>query len=98
MAERWPRLRGLRALVEEVVDQGTAAVGKAHLGTTGRTFSVLAYVPPIAGPVNVVRIVYQGSTDATYRVVRAVNYGVGRVLEASIDVADAVIKDEKGDP
>ena len=98
MPERWPRLRGLCALVEEVVDQGTAAVGKAHLGTASRTFSILGAVPPIAGPVRVVRIVYEGSTDATYRAVRAVNYGVGRVLESSIDVADAVIKDETDGP
>lgn len=93
MAERWPRLRGLRALVEEVVDQGTAAVGRAHLGTTGRTFTILEHVPPIAAPVRVVRIVYEGATGATYDAVRAVNYGVGRVLEASIDVADAVTRD-----
>ena len=42
------RLRGLRALIEDAVDQGASAVERVHRATASRPFDVLDHVAPIA--------------------------------------------------
>ena len=87
--ERWRRLRGLRALVEEAVLHGSKAVEKVHRETANRTFDILEAIEPIALPAKVVHTVHDVSVATTYGAIRAVNKVVGKGLEVALDVAEA---------
>ena len=83
------RLRGLRALVQDVVEHGSKAVEEVHKATAARTFFVLEAIPPIAKPAKVIHAVHDASLTGIYGVIRAVNRVVGKGLEVALDVADA---------
>lgn len=85
------QLRGLRALVGDAVEHGSAAVQKVHLATTDRTFRVLEAIPPIAAPVRLVHVVHDTSVTSVYALVRIVSRVVGKAL-------DVVIDETHGDP
>ncbi|MBX3189960.1 MAG: hypothetical protein KF819_23245 [Labilithrix sp.] len=87
------RLRGLRALVEDIVEHGSKSVEEVHKATAARTFDVLEAIPPIATPAKVVHVVHDASVTSVYTMIRVVNKVVGKTLEVAIDVAEAV-KDE----
>ena len=82
------RLRGLRALVEDVVDHGSKAVQDVHLATAARTFFVLEAIPPIAKPARVIHGVHDLWVSGVYGTIRACNKVVGKTLEVALDVAD----------
>jgi hypothetical protein len=83
------RLRGLRALVQDVVEHGSKAVEEVHKATAARTFFVLEAIPPIAKPAKVIHVVHDASLTGIYGVIRAVNRVVGKGLEVALDVADS---------
>lgn len=82
------RLRGLRALVEDVVEHGSKAVEEVHKATAARTFVVLEAIPPIATPAKVVHVVHDASLTGIYGIIRVVNRVVGKTLDVAIDVAE----------
>jgi hypothetical protein len=82
------RLRGLRALVEEVVEHGSKAVEEVHKATAARTFFVLEAIPPIAKPARLVHTVHDVWVSGVYGTIRACNKVLGKTLEVAIDVAD----------
>jgi hypothetical protein len=88
------RLRGLRALVEEVVEHGSKAVEDVHKATAARTFFVLEAIPPIARPARVVHTVHDLWVSGVYGTIRVCNKVVGRTLEVALDMAD----DDAGEP
>ena len=82
------RLRGLRALLEDAVKQGSIAIERVQIETAARTFAVLEAIPPIAGPSKVVRVLHNSTVSAVHLVIREVNHVVGVTLDAALDVAE----------
>ncbi|MDP2314733.1 MAG: hypothetical protein Q8P41_17650 [Pseudomonadota bacterium] len=82
------RVRGLRALVEDVVEHGTTAVERVHLTLAARPFAVLQAIPPLAAPSRDVHVAYEAWVSGVYGMVRVGNRVVGRVAEAVIDLAE----------
>lgn len=79
------RLLGLRALLEDAVEHGSAAVERVHRETADRTFAVLEAIPPVAGPARVVRDVHGVVLTGVYGSIRLVNRAVGAVLTTVIE-------------
>jgi hypothetical protein len=88
------RLRGLRALLEDAVDQGTSAVERVHKATAARPFDVLDHVPVVAPVARGVRVVHDATVAGVYEAIRQVNHLVGVTLAVAIDV----LEDAPGEP
>ncbi len=88
------RLRGLRALLEDAVDQGTSAVERVHRATAARPFAILDEIPPIAVPARGVRVVHDATVSVVYESIRQVNRLVGATLALAIDAVDAATTEE----
>lgn len=82
------RLRGLRALVQDVVEHGTTAVESVHKATAARTFVVLEALPPIAKPARVVHTVHDAWLSGVYGAIRVCNKLIGKTLEVALEVAE----------
>jgi hypothetical protein len=82
------RLRGLRALVEDVVEHGSKAVEDVHKATAARTFFVLEAIAPIAKPARMVHTVHDVWLSGIYGTIRVCNKVLGKTLEVAIDVAE----------
>jgi hypothetical protein len=88
------RLRGLRALLEQVVEHGTTAVERVHMATAARPFDILAHIPPVAPGARGVRLVHDATVAGVYETIRQVNRLVGATLAVAIDVAEQVAEAE----
>jgi hypothetical protein len=84
----WKRWRGLRALVEAVVDQGASAVERVHLATAARPFTILEQLPAVKDPAQVAHEVHDTVVLGAYTSVRIVNHWVGKALDAALDLAE----------
>jgi hypothetical protein len=82
------RLRGLRALLEDMVEHGTSAVERVHRATAARPFDVLDHEPPIAPAARGVRVIHDATVAGVYETIRQVNHLVGVTLSAVIDLCD----------
>ncbi len=83
------RLRGLRALVTDVVVHGSAAVEKVHLATAGRTFRVLEALPPaVAEPTRLIHGAHDAIVSGVYTIVRATTTVVGTVVDIGLSAAE----------
>jgi hypothetical protein len=83
------RLRGLRALVEDVVEHGSTAVQSVHLALAARPFAVAEAIPPLATPARAAHAVYDLYVSGIYAGVRIGNRVVGKVLAVTLDVVEA---------
>jgi hypothetical protein len=91
------RLRGLRALLEDMVEHGTSAVERVHRATAARPFDVLDHVSPIAPAARGVRVIHDATVAGVYEAIRQVNHLVGVTLSAVIDLCDEGTRgDERG--
>ena len=79
------RLLGLRALLQDVVEHGSAAVERVHRETADRTFAVLEAIPPVAGAARVAHGVHGAVLTGVYGSIRLVNRAVGAVLTTVIE-------------
>jgi hypothetical protein len=84
----WKRWRGLRELVEAVVEEGASAVERVHLATARRPFAILEQLPAVKEPVQVVHEVHDTVVLGAYTSVRLVNRWVGKALEAALELAE----------
>jgi hypothetical protein len=84
------RLRGLRALLEDVVEHGTTAVERVHMATAARPFDILD-LTPIAPAARGVREIHDATVAGVYETIRQVNHLVGATLSAAIDLYDAEV-------
>jgi hypothetical protein len=82
------RIRGLRALLEAAVDEGTSAVERVHRATAARPFDVLDHVPGVAPVARGVRVVHDTTVTTVYEAIRQINHLVGVTLDAAIDLAE----------
>lgn len=83
--KRW---KGLAALVTDAVVHGATAVEKVHLATSQRPFDILARIPVVSVPSQVVRVVHDVSTKAVYASIRGVTRVAGKSVELALDIAD----------
>jgi len=79
------KLKGLIALIGEVVEHGSTAVEKVHLATAGRTFAVVEMVPGIEGTAKLVHEVHDLSVSAVYAGVRGTSAVITQILGAVVD-------------
>jgi hypothetical protein len=86
----YSRLRGLRALVEDVVEHGSSAVERVHLATAARPFVVLEHIPATATVARGVHVAHDTVATTVYRTIRAANRLVGTVAGVAIDMAEAL--------
>jgi hypothetical protein len=84
------RLRGLRALLEDVVEHGTTAVERVHKATAARPFDILD-LTPVAPVARGVREIHDATVAGVYETIRQVNHLVGATLSAAIDLYDAEV-------
>ncbi len=92
------RLRGLRALLEDVVEHGTTAVERVHRATAARPFDVLDHIPPVAPAARGVRLIHDATVAGVYETIRQVNRLVGITLAAAIDLYDPEGDEAGADP
>lgn len=98
MTRKLSRLRGLTDLLIDGVEHGSRAVEKVHLATAERWFGLVAAVPPLDEPTNVVRAVHDTSVRGVHGTVRLVTRGVGAVLGAAITLAEQVEQAKQAEP
>ena len=82
------RLRGLRALVQDVVEHGSSAIERVHLATARRPFAVLESIPGVAPPARLVHAVHDVSVAGVYATIRLVNRAVGASVELALDAVE----------
>jgi hypothetical protein len=82
------KLKGLKALIQDAVEQGASAVERVHLGTAKRPFTVLKSIAPIEKPVENIEAVHDAIVSGTYASVRAVTRVAGKVLDTALDALD----------
>lgn len=80
--------RGLRALLEDAVEQGASAVERVHVATAKRPFEILKRLPPIGKWVEGVEAVHDTIVAGAYGSVRVVNRVVGKALDVALDAFD----------
>ncbi|WP_373045404.1 hypothetical protein [Vulgatibacter sp.] len=78
--------RGLQALVQEAVDQGSRAIEQVQLETAKRPFRVLEQLPAIGPVAGVVHAAHTISVMTSHAIVRTVNEAAGAALAQVIDV------------
>jgi hypothetical protein len=81
------RVQGLRALLQDAVEHGSAAVERVHRQTADRTFTAIELIPRVAGAARVVRGIHGVALSGVYGSVRVVNRAVGAALAAVIEQA-----------
>jgi hypothetical protein len=91
------RLKGLRALITDAVEQGTSAVERVHKATAARPFDILDKIPPVAPGARGVRIIHDATVAGVYETIRQVNRLVGASLSAALDVIEDVSSDDKAE-
>ncbi len=89
MSKNIRMLKGLKALVQDAVEQGSRAVEKIQLETARRPFVVLEHIPAIAGPAKVVHMIHDASVGVTHAMIRGITALVGKTLDVALDVAVA---------
>jgi hypothetical protein len=83
--KRW---RGLRALLETAVEEGSSAVERVHMATARRPFEILKQIPPIERPVRDIQTVHDAVVSGVYNAIRSVNHLVGEGLDGVLTLLD----------
>lgn len=84
------RLRGLVALVSDVVEHGSRAVEEVHASTASRAFGLVELAPSTRAHVRAVRVVHDAGVSLSYESVRFVTRGARVALCLALDVAEHV--------
>ncbi|MCP3143690.1 hypothetical protein [Pyxidicoccus xibeiensis] len=84
--KRW---RGLKALVQDVVDRGATAVEGVHRRTSAVPFRLLRRIRPLEAPVGRVQALHDLALSTSYGMVRLVNRVVGKTADVALDVLEA---------
>jgi hypothetical protein len=83
--KRW---KGLKALVQDAVENGASAIERVHLETAKRPFAALKMVPPIEKPVEGIQTLHDTIVSGVYGTVRVVTRAVGKGLDAALDALE----------
>lgn len=82
------RLRGLKALVQDAVDQGSRAVERLQKETMRRPLEIIAQIPPLEVPGKGILEIHDLAVTNTHAVVRVVNRVVFDTMGVLIDIAE----------
>lgn len=80
--------KGLSALVVDAVVHGSEAVERMQRGLVATPFEVLEQIPPLVGPMKLVRTVHDLALTTTHGTIRLTAKAVGTVVAAGIDLAE----------
>jgi hypothetical protein len=83
--KRW---RGLRALIGDAVEHGSAAIERVHLETARRPFAILEQVPGIGERAHTIHQIHDGVVSTVYATIRDVNRALGDAIDAALDQLD----------
>ncbi len=78
------RLDAYRALLQDAVEEGTAAVQQIHEELASRPYDFVELVSPLRRPAQLVRAAHFAAVRGVYQAIRGVNRVVGVALRASI--------------
>jgi len=85
------RIKGVLSLATDAVEHGSRAIEKVHRATADRPFGALTKLPaPLAVPARGVKLVHDVSLTAVYGSIRIVNQGVAAMVDAGLDLVDAM--------
>ena len=79
------RLRGAKALVRDVVDQGSRAVERLQKETARRPLELIARIPPLQVPAEGILEIHDMAVSNTHAMIRLVNRVVVDTLDVVID-------------
>ncbi|MEZ4294963.1 MAG: hypothetical protein R3B70_08290 [Polyangiaceae bacterium] len=80
------RLRGLKALVHDVVDKGSQAVERVQLDTAKLPFDIVERMPGLKVPASGVRRIYNAGVSNVHGMIRLVNDVTSESLDVLLDV------------
>jgi hypothetical protein len=83
--ERW---RGLAALVQSAVENGSLAIERVQKETANRPFGILEQIPPIAPVARGVHVVHDVCVSTVHGTIRLMARVVGSGVGVAIDVLD----------
>jgi pimeloyl-ACP methyl ester carboxylesterase len=89
------RLRGLKSLVHDAVDESTELVDVGHESTMRVVTKITDQVEPLRGPVRAVDTFRRLATRGILRTVRIVNRSIEVVTDGALDVAERLYVDEE---
>ena len=90
------KLRGLKNLVRDAVENGATAIEQVHLATARRPFAVLEQIPGIAEPARGVQQIHDAVVTTSYGAVRAVNRAVSQAADLALDAIERGQTGESG--
>jgi len=82
------KLRGLKNLVRDAVENGATAIEQVHLATARRPFAVLEQIPAIAQPARGVQQIHDAVVTTSYGAVRAVTRAVSQAADLALDALE----------
>ncbi|AKF85468.1 hypothetical protein SAMN05443572_111235 [Myxococcus fulvus] len=82
------RLRGVKDLVRDAVEQGATAVERIHRSSAAKPFQVLRFIPALDAPVGVLQSLQDTALAGTYGMVRWVNRAVDGTLDVALDLVE----------
>lgn len=82
------RLRGLKSLVVEAVDQGSRAIEKVQIETAKVPFNLAERIPGLKVPASGVRVIYNTGVSNVHGMIRLVNKVAGDTVDAVLDTVD----------
>ena len=92
------RWRGLKDLLQDVVEKGTTAVEHVHKDVARKPFAILEHVPPLAGPARMGWSLVERVVSDTYRTIRLVNRVAGDLVGEALDAAERRRCDRSAEP
>jgi hypothetical protein len=82
------KLRGLKNLVQDLVEHGSKAVERVQKETADRPFGILEKIPLINAPAAGVHVVFDVMVSGIHGAVRVANRAVGVGLDLALDAAE----------
>jgi hypothetical protein len=87
--------RGLKALVQDAVENGSREVERIHLAETKLPFQVLAQLPAFTKSARIAHGVHDAAVSTSYAAVRLVNRGLAAALDVVLDEVEKATERER---
>ncbi len=89
------RLRGLKTLVFDAVEETTNLVQDSHESVSSKTMDYLNLLEPVAGAAKTVNDIQRLTAAGVYTAIRTVNRGIDKVTDAGYVAAMTLVLDLK---
>lgn len=98
MTHTLKRIRGLKAMVQDAVLEGSKAIERVQVESAARPFSVLEQVEPLAIPAKGVHLVHDAVVAGSHTMVRLWTRAIGATLDVALDLAESRKKEDQPPP